>query len=78
QKGEPMDAAGLRACIEALCDDDIVCLTPCITDNDRWQIAASSHAELSARTLQRLLYDSCRFTSYSGLQQRGHSVAQDL
>ncbi len=48
------------------------------TDNDRWQIAAASHAELSARTLQRLLYDSWRVTSYSGLQQRGHSVAQDL
>ncbi len=73
-----MDAAGLRACIEALCDEDIVCRTPCNTDNDRWQIAAASHAELSARTLQRLLYDSWRVTSYSGLQQRGHSVAQDL
>ncbi|ECE8652644.1 exodeoxyribonuclease V subunit beta [Salmonella enterica subsp. enterica] len=78
QKGEPMDAAGLRACIEALCDEDIVCRTPGNTDNDRWQIAAASHAELSARTLQRLLYDSWRVTSYSGLQQRGHSVAQDL
>lgn len=73
-----MDAAGLRACIEALCDEDIVCRTPCNTDNDRWQIAAASHAELSARALQRLLYDSWRVTSYSGLQQRGHSVAQDL
>ncbi len=55
-----------------------MCRTPGSTDNDRWQIAAASHAELSARTLQRLLYDSWRVTSYSGLQQRGHSVAQDL
>lgn len=56
----------------------ISCVERRNTDNDRWQIAAASHAELSARTLQRLLYDSWRVTSYSGLQQRGHSVAQDL
>ncbi|UNB75184.1 hypothetical protein MJK71_23060 [Escherichia coli] len=37
------------------------------------------HAELNAKTLQRLPGDSWRVTSYSGLQQRGFSgIAQDL
>ncbi|STG49794.1 exonuclease V subunit beta [Escherichia coli] len=35
-------------------------------------------AELNARTLQRLPGDNWRVTSYSGLQQRGHGIAQDL
>ncbi|MDN8600482.1 exodeoxyribonuclease V subunit beta [Citrobacter sp. S2-9] len=78
QKGEPKDAAGLRACIESLCGEDIALQIAGAPDTERWQVAQAARAELSAKVLQRSLSDSWRVTSYSGLQQRGHSVAQDL
>lgn len=78
QKGEPKDAAGLRACIESLCGEDIALQMTGAPDTERWQTAQATRAELSAKVLQRALGDSWRVTSYSGLQQRGHSVAQDL
>lgn len=78
QKGEPMDAVGLRGAIDALGCDDIVCLTPGQPDGERWQVAQPVSATLSVRTLQRTPGDGWRVTSYSGLQQRGHGIAQDL
>ncbi|RNW26679.1 exodeoxyribonuclease V subunit beta [Citrobacter werkmanii] len=78
QKGEPMDVVGLRGAIDALGCDDIVCLTPGQPDGERWQVAQPVSATLSARTLQRTPGDGWRVTSYSGLQQRGHGIAQDL
>ncbi|MCL5518532.1 exodeoxyribonuclease V subunit beta [Citrobacter cronae] len=78
QKGEPMDAVGLRGAIDALGCDDIACLTPDQPDGERWQVAQPVSATLSARTLQRTPGDGWRVTSYSGLQQRGHGIAQDL
>lgn len=78
QKGEPMDAVGLRGAIEALGCDDIACLTPGQPDGERWQVAQPVSATLSVRTLQRTPGDGWRVTSYSGLQQRGHGIAQDL
>ncbi|HEJ0423214.1 TPA: exodeoxyribonuclease V subunit beta [Citrobacter koseri] len=78
QKGEPKDAAGLRACIDALCGEDIACRTPAEPDSERWQVTEASRAALSARALRRTPADNWRVTSYSGLQQQGHSVAQDL
>lgn len=78
QKGEPMDAAGLRSAIEALCSDDIACQTPAQPDGERWQVAQAVSCELSAKILQRPPGDSWRVTSYSGLQQCGHGIAQDL
>ena len=78
QKGEPMDAVGLRSAIDALGCDDIACLTPGQPDGERWQVAQPGSSTLSARTLQRTPGDGWRVTSYSGLQQRGHGIAQDL
>ena len=78
QKGEPMDAAGLRGAIEALCGEDIACLTPNKPDGERWQVAQPASSTLNAKILQRTPGDSWRVTSYSGLQQRGHGIAQDL
>ncbi|HFZ8995507.1 TPA: exodeoxyribonuclease V subunit beta [Citrobacter freundii] len=78
QKGEPGDAARLRACIEALCGDDIVCHVPDEPDTTRWEISEATDAELSVKTLLKTPGDSWRVTSYSGLQQRGHSLAQEL
>lgn len=78
QKGEPMDAVGLRSAIDALGCDDIACLTPGEPDGERWQVAQPVSSTLSARTLQRTPGDGWRVTSYSGLQRRGHGIAQDL
>lgn len=49
QKGEPMDAAGLRGAIEALCSNDIACQTPGQPDGEPSQVAQSVSSELSAK-----------------------------
>ncbi|ROU16591.1 exodeoxyribonuclease V subunit beta [Kluyvera ascorbata] len=78
QKGEVLDAAGLNACLQALCDEHIS-LTPATAPDDaRWQATQPEMPELAARQVLRRVVDDWRVTSYSGLQQRGHSVAQDL
>ena len=78
QLGEPKDAAGLRQCIEALCGDHIALHIPSLPDNSRWQMPEQPVADLNARQIQRTIADDWRVTSYSGLQQHGQSIAQDL
>ncbi|WP_336219709.1 exodeoxyribonuclease V subunit beta [Citrobacter amalonaticus] len=78
QKGEPQDAAGLRAAIDAICDENIVCRVPDVANMEPLSVSAESEALLSARQVKRLPGDTWRVTSYSGLQQRGQSIAQDL
>ncbi|AUO67669.1 exodeoxyribonuclease V subunit beta [Citrobacter freundii complex sp. CFNIH2] len=78
QKGEPMDAAGLRAAIDAVCDENIVCRIPEAVSMEPLPGAVASEASLNARRVQRTPGDNWRVTSYSGLQQRGHGIAQDL
>ncbi|HHK9523098.1 TPA: exodeoxyribonuclease V subunit beta [Enterobacter hormaechei] len=78
QRGEPKDAAGLRLCIESLCGDDIALHIPSLPDNSRWQMAEEPATDLNARQITRVLADDWRVTSYSGLQQHGQSIAQDL
>ncbi|HHG8781728.1 exodeoxyribonuclease V subunit beta [Enterobacter hormaechei] len=78
QRGEPKDAAGLRLCIESLCGDDIALHLPSLPDNSRWQMAEAPATNLNARQITRVLADDWRVTSYSGLQQHGQSIAQDL
>ena len=78
QKGEPKDAAGLRQCLQILSDEHIALQVAGIADNTRWQMPASSTPDLQARQISRVLFDDWRVTSYSGLQQHGQSVAQDL
>uniref|UniRef100_UPI0006D56EEF exodeoxyribonuclease V subunit beta n=1 Tax=Citrobacter amalonaticus TaxID=35703 RepID=UPI0006D56EEF len=78
QKGEPMDAAGLRAAIDAVCDENIVCRIPDAVSMEPLPGTVASEASLNARRVQRTPGDNWRVTSYSGLQQRGHGIAQDL
>ena len=78
QQGQPRDAQGLRACIEALCDENIALLMPDAPDNVRWQAPQDVVQVLTARQMTRTVRDDWRVTSYSGLQQRGHGIAQDL
>ncbi|MCU6668542.1 exodeoxyribonuclease V subunit beta [Enterobacteriaceae bacterium H4N4] len=78
QKGEPKDAAGLRQCLQTLCTDAIALQVAGVADTARWQMPEPSTPDLQARQITRVLYDDWRVTSYSGLQQHGHSIAQDL
>lgn len=78
QKGEARDAAGLEACLRELCNEHIALHIASLPEGSRWQALAPEMPELSAREMQRRIVDDWRVTSYSGLQQRGHSVAQDL
>lgn len=78
QKGEVLDAAGLEACLRALCDEHIALTLATSPDDARWQATQAQMPELAARQVLRRIVDDWRVTSYSGLQQRGHSVAQDL
>lgn len=78
QNGEPQNADGLEQCLRALCGEHIALHTPTLPDAERWQAQADALPELQAREMQRRIVDDWRVTSYSGLQQRGHSVAQDL
>lgn len=78
QQGEPRDAAGLRACLQSLESDNIALHIPGVPDNRRWQFNTDAPPSLRARDIERLVRDDWRVTSYSGLQQRGHSMAQDL
>lgn len=78
QKGEPKDAAGLRECLEALCDENIALNIPGLPDNSRWLMPEPEMPDLQARSVRRVIADDWRVTSYSGLQQHGQSIAQDL
>lgn len=78
QKGEVLNAAGLEACLSALCDEHITLTRATPPDDTRWQASQADLPELAARQVLRRVVDDWRVTSYSGLQQRGHSVAQDL
>lgn len=78
QLGEPADAAGLRQRLESLCAENIALTIPTSPDGHRWQMPAQEQPELTARQIVRPLTDDWRVTSYSGLQQHGQSIAQDL
>ncbi len=78
QKGEAQDAAGLQASLEALSCEAIGVEMLKPKDPQPWQPATAERAELSARVMQRRIADNWRVTSYSGLQQHGQSLAQDL
>jgi exodeoxyribonuclease V beta subunit len=51
---------------------------PSLPDNSRWQMPEQRESELHARQVVRTIADDWRVTSYSGLQQHGQSIAQDL
>ena len=78
QHGEPKDAAGLRQCIESLCTEHVALHIPSQPDNSRWQMPDLRESDLHARQVVRNIADDWRVTSYSGLQQHGQSIAQDL
>ena len=78
QKGEVKDAAGLESCLRELSNEHISLEIPDLPESHRWQAIAPEMPELKAREMLRPIVDNWRVTSYSGLQQHGHRVAQDL
>ncbi|WP_315708166.1 exodeoxyribonuclease V subunit beta [Brenneria uluponensis] len=78
QRGVPADAAGLIAELDGMAVDGV---TTCLVnpeDEQPWQPLIEDQQELQARQNTRVLRDGWRVTSYSGLQQHGSSVVQDL
>ena len=78
QRGEAKDAAGLEACLRELCNEHIALSVAELPEAGRWQALAPDMPELQVREMRRRIADEWRVTSYSGLQQHGHSAAQDL
>lgn len=78
QKGEALDAAGLRQALAEICNEEIVLAIPPTPDTERWELPQPQPPALSVREVMRRVADDWRVTSYSGLQQRGHGLAQDL
>jgi len=78
QRGEALDAAGLRQALAEICHEEIVLATPPTPDTGRWELPQPQPPALSVREVMRRVADDWRVTSYSGLQQRGHGLAQDL
>lgn len=78
QQGEALDAAGLRRALDQLCNDDIVLCPASTPTAEPWQMPHTVTPDLSARDVMRRVVDDWRVTSYSGLSQRAHGLAQDL
>ncbi|WP_312691726.1 exodeoxyribonuclease V subunit beta [Kosakonia sp.] len=78
QKGEALDAAALHSAVQQLCNEDIALCTPSTLDGSPWLMPQGQSPDLSAREVRRRIADDWRVTSYSGLQQRAHGLAQDL
>jgi exodeoxyribonuclease V beta subunit len=78
QKGEALDAEGLRQALDGLKSEAIDVETLSYGDETPWQSRPDALPELAARQLKRRITDNWRVTSYSGLQQHGSSRALDL
>ncbi|MGB7800732.1 exodeoxyribonuclease V subunit beta [Buttiauxella sp.] len=78
QKGEAKDAAGLQSCLTQLASESINIKEAHSDDFTPWQPVSAELPQLSARVMKRQVADNWRVTSYSGLQQHGSSLAQDL
>ncbi|WP_338577406.1 exodeoxyribonuclease V subunit beta [Erwinia sp. E_sp_W01_1] len=78
QKGEAADASQLRDQLQALksaASDIVIAGAP---DTTPWRPQQAAEQTLTSQQITRSLRDEWRVTSYSGLQQHGHSAAFDL
>ncbi len=78
QKAESGDAAFLGECLNTLQDGDMALVRVGHLDDQIWQGKLSTEGEHSAREFKRSMADAWRVTSYSGLQQQGSHVLQEL
>lgn len=78
QNGQAGDAAYLAECLQEISDENFAVSTINPEEPTVWLPPAVETSELSAAQLTRTLADFWRVTSYSGLQQHGSALAQDL
>ncbi|WP_345828803.1 exodeoxyribonuclease V subunit beta [Erwinia sp. HDF1-3R] len=78
QKGEAADAASLRQSLLEMENEAVELVIPGHPDDEPWRPQQAVPDALSSQSVTRQLRDEWRITSYSGLQQHGHSVTFDL
>ncbi|PWC14908.1 exodeoxyribonuclease V subunit beta [Brenneria roseae subsp. americana] len=78
QRGKEADAATLVAELKALAGDGVAVTLVQPGDEQPWRPDEPAQVTLQARRNERVWRNGWRVTSYSGLQQHGSSVAQDL
>lgn len=78
QQAEPADAAGLVTKLQAMVGENIALTLLEPPEQKAWQAPVPQERALAAAQMQRKIQDFWRVTSYSGLQQHGSSLAQDL
>ncbi|MGA9606166.1 MAG: exodeoxyribonuclease V subunit beta [Rouxiella badensis] len=78
QGGQAGDASYLAESLQALADENVAVAQAATVEQILWVAPEVATPELSAAQISRSLADFWRVTSYSGLQQHGSSLAQDL
>ncbi|ATA20835.1 DNA helicase/exodeoxyribonuclease V beta subunit [Gibbsiella quercinecans] len=78
QAGDAGDAAYLQTCLQQLAGDDIALSLVEAPDEQVWQPQQDAAVELAAKRFSRRVQDNWRVTSYTGLQQHGAGLMQEL
>ncbi len=78
QAGQVGDAAYLQQCLQRLVVDGVALSLVESLDEQPWQPQTPDLTELAAKHFSRQVQDFWRVTSYTGLQQHGTSLMQDL
>ncbi len=78
QNGQPGDAGYLAECLQTLADENIAVSPAGGNEQTVWIPPVVESPQLVAAQLSRTIADFWRVTSYSGLQQHGSVLAQDL
>ena len=78
QQGEPADATALREQLLTMQNEAVETVLAETPESAPWQPQQHALHALSSKAMARKLRDEWRVTSYSGLQQHGHSVTLDL
>lgn len=78
QGGQAGDAVYLAECLQKIADENVAVSVIESTDPTVWVAPEFETSQLAAARLTRTLADFWRVTSYSGLQQHGSTLAQDL
>lgn len=78
QAGQAGDAVYLNACLQQLAGGGVALSLVDTPDEQPWLPHTANTATLAAKHFTRQIQDSWRVTSYTGLQQHGAGLMQDL
>ncbi|GAA3896357.1 MULTISPECIES: exodeoxyribonuclease V subunit beta [Gibbsiella] len=78
QAGDAGDAVYLQTCLQQLAGDGIALSLVEAPDEQAWQPQQDAAVELAAKRFSRRVQDNWRVTSYTGLQQHGAGLMQEL